>query len=350
MRELILTANKDFFGSDLSGFFGEANGVEQRFETLAIGWLKKTFGDDLVHARADLDETAYHIHAVILPLETTKDGRTMIQPSKHAVIADYEHFQDEIGNAFALLGLVRGERRAQAIREARGRKEKPPRKRQHLRTRRWREEEERRLTCKQAQLEADEAEQRRKAAEAEAAMQAERAALEAAKAKQQRAAAEAEANMNAERARLAEQAAEQDAVLAGAEALGAGLIDPAQVEVTLGAGNPDDPAAAQIITRINKSPSGWRRFAAVLAPGWQRMRQAAAQEAEARLADEKARVVSDRAEIEDVWQKLAEMTRRLLPKDTSVQSTREQVARVMARWRSTRDREPTRRNPARRDD
>lgn len=350
MRELILMANKGFFGSDLDGFFGAANGIEQRFETLAIEWLKKTFGDDLVHARADLDETAYHIHAVILPVETTKDGRTMVQPSKHALIADYEHFQDEIGNAFAPLGLIRGERRAQAIREARGRKEKPPRKRQHVRTRTWREEEERRLTGKRTQLEADEAEQRRKAAETETAMQAERAALEAAKAEQQLAATKSKAALKAERARLAEQAAEQDAVLAGAEALGVGLIDLAQDAVTLAPAKADDPAAARIITRINKSPLGWRRFAAALAPGWQRMRHAAMETAEAKLAAEKARVADDRAEIEGVWQKLTEMTRHLLPKDGPAQTAREQVARVLARWRVMQDRDSRRNNPAQRDD
>ena len=145
---------------------------------------------------------------------------------------------------------------------------------------------------------------------------------------------------------MAEQAAEQDAVLAGAEALGAGLIDPAQDEITLAPANPDDPAAAQIITRINESPSGWRRFAAALAPGWKPMRQAA----EAKLAGEKAQVANHRAEIDNVWQTLAEMTRRLLPKDATVQSAREPVARVLAQWRFTKDREPARPNPAQRDD
>lgn len=36
MRELILTASKDFFSNDLGGFFGEGPSLEQQFETLAI--------------------------------------------------------------------------------------------------------------------------------------------------------------------------------------------------------------------------------------------------------------------------------------------------------------------------
>lgn len=120
MREIILTANKDWFaGFDPDNFedvFGEHR--QTRFENLAVAWLKEHFGADLVHARADLDEEAYHIHAVILPRSTTQDGRRMLQPSKHEMIRDYERAQDSLGEWFEGLGLTRGVQRAKATREA----------------------------------------------------------------------------------------------------------------------------------------------------------------------------------------------------------------------------------------
>ena len=90
LREVILTANKAWFEEIDSESFNDVFGDtrEERFEALALSWLTEQFGDDLIHARADLDEEAYHIHAVILPRGETKDGRRMLQPSKHAMIRD----------------------------------------------------------------------------------------------------------------------------------------------------------------------------------------------------------------------------------------------------------------------
>ncbi|RJL05891.1 Pre (Mob) type recombination enzyme [Paracoccus aestuarii] len=385
MREMILTANKDFFASDLSSFFGEADGLEQQFEEVALAWLKQTFGDDLVHARADLDETSYHIHAVILPIETGKDGRRMVQPSKHAVIADYEHFQDEIGKVFAPLGLKRGEERAKAGRAAYARGETPPPPRRHVRPKKWREQEDLRLAAERAALEAAQAEQQRKTAEAEAALAAEReaieaaeirrqqaaaaavAALEAAQAEQQRktaeaeaelaakreaiktaeirreqAAAQAEAALEAERQRLAEQAEEQDAILAAVEALGTGQIDPTQDTVTLAPAAPESAEATEVETRIARSPRGWNRFLAALTPGWQRLRQAAREEADAALALEKARVAREHSEIDGAWQDLAQMAREFRIDTGPFKTAKEQVRKVLARWRIMKARDAKR--------
>jgi hypothetical protein len=333
MREMILTANKDFFGNDLSSFFGEADGLEQQFEEVALAWLKQTFGDDLVHARADLDETCYHIHAVILPIEAGKDGRRMVQPSKHAVIADYEHFQDEIGKVFAPLGLKRGEERAKARREAYGRGDSPPPPRRHVRPRKWREQEDMRLAAERAALEAAQAEQLRKTAEAEAVLAAERETLEAAEVRRQQAAAKAEASLQAERQRLAEQAEEQDAVLAAVEALGTGQIDPTQEMVTLAPAAPDNAEDADIETRIASSPRGWSKFVAALTPGWQRLRQAARQEADAALAQEKSQVVREQFEIDRAWQDLAQMARQFRIDTGPFRAAKEQVEKVLVRWR-----------------
>lgn len=80
------------------------------------------------------------------------------------------------------------------------------------------------------------------------------------------------------------------------------------------------------------------------------MRKAAKQTAEAELANDRAQVSHDGAEIEGVWAKLAAMTRHLLPQGSAGQGAREQVAWVLARWRITKDREPQRGEPGQRDD
>lgn len=191
MREIILTANREWFeGRDVDAYrgtdapetdifdgvmtspvdelFGEDQvaGVRkprdrtEHFEELAKQWLLEHFGDDVVHARADLDESTYHVHAVILPRAVTKDGRRVLQPSKHAMIEDYEAAQDSVGAWFAEAGLVRGERRAAKIRDAiehnaqlrkgelseeDAKPVKVPKKRRHVSPRDWRREQEQKL-------------------------------------------------------------------------------------------------------------------------------------------------------------------------------------------------------------
>lgn len=170
LREVILTANRKWFDNDLTKFFGESGPTrEQQFEELAVAWLRAEFGDDCVHARADQDEDAYHVHAVIVPRTVTADGRRMLQPSKHAVILNYEDGQDSVGAWFeaADIGLVRGERRKQQIREALEhnasvRKAQAdaapgevvaepvpvPEHRRHVSPRKWRDEQERILAAR----------------------------------------------------------------------------------------------------------------------------------------------------------------------------------------------------------
>ncbi|NDR57303.1 plasmid recombination protein [Aliiruegeria sabulilitoris] len=163
LREVILTVKREWFDADLTEFFGEGGPTrEEQFEELAKAWLLKHFGADCVHARADLDEEAYHIHAVILPRATTKDGRRMLQPSVHPMIRSYEKAQDDVGAWFAEIGLKRGEKRKQAIRDALEHNKKVrkaqqagekapgelvevPKHRRHVSPRKWREEQDRKL-------------------------------------------------------------------------------------------------------------------------------------------------------------------------------------------------------------
>ncbi|OOY12344.1 hypothetical protein BMG00_00280 [Thioclava marina] len=160
LREIILTVNKEWFDKDLTEFFGESGPTrEMQFETRAKQWLLTNFGDDCVHARADLDETAYHIHAVIIPRAVTTDGRRMLQPAVHPLIRSYEKAQDSVGEWFEEIGLQRGERRKQALREALKHNRKVrearangaadpgteialPKHREHVSPRKWRESQE----------------------------------------------------------------------------------------------------------------------------------------------------------------------------------------------------------------
>lgn len=118
---MVLTVNRKWFEQQMTGFWAALKmSREDVFELYAIKWIKENFGENCVHASADLDETTYHIHAVILPQTVTPDGRRMLQPSVHPLIRQYEKAQDSIGEFFtsAGIGLKRGECRKQALRDA----------------------------------------------------------------------------------------------------------------------------------------------------------------------------------------------------------------------------------------
>ncbi len=158
LREFVITAHRDWFEtpSDSSKFLdaAEQEARERQFEALALDWLKSRFGDQVIHARADRDETTFHIHGIIAPWteKTSKrSGRQrLLQPSSHPLLKDYEKAQDDIGAFFSDLGLVRGERRAEARREAKAAKKTDPsvvvpEPRKHVPAHEWRADEELRL-------------------------------------------------------------------------------------------------------------------------------------------------------------------------------------------------------------
>lgn len=172
LREIILTANAKWFEEvERDPFAEDFETREQAFQRLAVAWLRKTFGDDCVHARADRDEKAFHVHAVVLPRAIGKDGRMMLQPSQHPVIRDYEKGQDDVGAWFAAagIGLTRGERRKEKVRQAidhnaqlrkdqqKGLRLKEaetdfPEYRQHVSPRKWREQQERKLADRDTKI------------------------------------------------------------------------------------------------------------------------------------------------------------------------------------------------------
>ncbi|OWY04102.1 hypothetical protein B6V76_06090 [Thioclava sp. IC9] len=226
LREFIITANKEWFEetSDSAKLFDirEQAARENEFEALALDWLKSRFGDMLVHARADRDETTFHIHGIIAPWHEKHSKRSghqrMLQPSAHPLLKDYEKAQDDIGAFFAELGLTRGERRAEARRKAKeARKTDPrvevPKKRRHIPAHIWRADEELRLMSEARKLKAE-----RKSAQAERD--------EAARAKREADRKTQEARTASEQAQMRTQAA--DEVLQIAEQAARGNLRPGE--------------------------------------------------------------------------------------------------------------------------
>jgi len=293
LREVILTANRDWFDALPTPAAREARA--QAFEDAARDWLLENFGEDVVHARADLDEQAFHIHAVIVPkvqVELNGTKRWMLQPSKHDLIKNYEAAQDSVGQHFAPLGLVRGERRAEAVRKARQNGDEPPAYRQHVRTVDWRKAEDARIVETRAELD-----QRAEA------MTAEEAALE----QKQEAVTGRENAIGAREDAAVAKEQEADAVLAVGQGLAAGAFDiedrdgtPALVET------PDAKPGllSKLRARMAPSPSGRARALHVFSKALTRLRQQARDEA-------KTAVARDTAEIQSADETIVEIASRL---------------------------------------
>ncbi|WP_344717011.1 plasmid recombination protein [Sagittula marina] len=144
MREGILTVHKSFFGG-VGRLEWEAKKVEA-FKQRALEFLKEHFlGDQLLYVVAHEDEEAYHLHFVVAvwhEKHSANRGRQIVlQPSANPLLANYEHAQDLAGMAFTDLGICRGERRAEARREARRKQEVVPPPRRHVTPSAWRSEQ-----------------------------------------------------------------------------------------------------------------------------------------------------------------------------------------------------------------
>ncbi|WP_340108455.1 plasmid recombination protein [Pikeienuella sp. HZG-20] len=293
LREVILTANRKWFEKMDPNPVGTTR--ERAFEDLAVAWLKDSFGDDVVHARADLDETTYHIHAVIVPaVEINLNGATrrMLQPSKHALIKDYEAAQDSVGAWFAPIGLVRGERRAAAVKAARQVDEEPPEYRQYARTAEWRADQELMIERATGKIEKREAD----CATAEAAIAARRADIaareDAARGEDQRLAAERK-KLREERRAAKDKAEAADAVLAVADGLASGALEVSDDggAPRLGFAPDAAPAVRQgLRERIRRSPLGASRAGRAFSAAFHRFRARALAEAEAAVSRDAAEI------------------------------------------------------------
>ena len=141
LREGILTVNKEWFGGA-----GQAEWDAEKvtaFKQAAMDFLLKHFPEgQLRYANAHHDEEAFHIHfvaAVWTEKVTANRGRQMmLQASLNPLLKNYEHAQDLAGEAFAPLGIARGERRAEARRVAKEAGKDVPKKRRHIPPSEWR--------------------------------------------------------------------------------------------------------------------------------------------------------------------------------------------------------------------
>ncbi|UTH49565.1 plasmid recombination protein [Loktanella salsilacus] len=310
MREVILTVNKDWFSEDAKFFGVDQESRENEFGVHAVAWLKDNFGDNVIHARADRDEAAYHIHAVIMPRTTVEIAkpkakvltatatRRMLQPSIHPMIENYEAAQDSVGEWFAGLGLVRGKRTAAAIREARDTGQTPPKRRRHAKTWEWRRKEELRLKAEASTL------------------NEERHALEA------------------RAARVQEREDEAETVLAIAEGVASGTFVPDEIDDQPGL--VEAPAAQETATASptldalrKRSPSGFARASGVFGRAWQRLFGQARTTAEAEAAAGVADAMQQVSEADELIAKAA----TLLPKDTRtlVAKIRQTIPAIMRR-------------------
>lgn len=126
LREVILTANRLWF-EEAAEDGTTIDARRARFEQAAVEWLHSRFPGHVIHARGELDEMTYHIHAVIAPWQedtTTRRGKQrLLVPTAHPLLNNYELAQEDAGAFFAGIGLDRGRRTKEAQREA-GKKKK----------------------------------------------------------------------------------------------------------------------------------------------------------------------------------------------------------------------------------
>ncbi len=216
----------------------------------------------------------------------------MLQPSIHPLIRDYEAAQDSVGEWFSEIGLVRGERRKQAIREALQDGRTPPANRRHVRPANWRAQEELRL-------------------------------------------AKAAAAVETRKRAVAERENEAEDVLAFADGVAAETMDET------GQPLPDKAGESQPVSFPPQRKAGrgfaWARKAFSVI--FERLRKRARQDAERTAA---ARIVTELADIKRADQAILDIA-RLLPKGlrTKVaQARRALTARIMVLERTTSARKP----------
>ncbi|SOC21613.1 plasmid recombination protein [Rhodobacter maris] len=141
LREGIITVNKTWFGGA-----GIAEWDMQKvsdFKAAAMEFLQENFPDgQLRYASGHADEEAYHIHFVVAvwreKVSKNSGRQLLLQASANLLIARYETAQDLAGEAFASLGITRGERRAEAARAAKAAGQQSQERRTHVPPSQWR--------------------------------------------------------------------------------------------------------------------------------------------------------------------------------------------------------------------
>ena len=152
LREILVSVNAEWFDDP-----NAPPGVWDRKKVIAwsnqaLAFVQEEWGPALRYARIDFDEDGPHLHAVAAPWVKTKtpngaEQKVMV-PRLYGASQDLEKGQDRAGEAFAHLGIVRGERHAEARRQAKAEGREPEPKRGHVSPRRWRQQ----MAAKAAEL------------------------------------------------------------------------------------------------------------------------------------------------------------------------------------------------------
>ncbi|MGP9792128.1 hypothetical protein [Roseinatronobacter sp. NSM] len=155
LREGILTVNKLWFGGTGPQEW-DPDRVSQ-FVDRGVEFLQTNFPDgQLREVTVHVDEEAVHLHfAVAVWNEKVSQNRgrqRLLQPSFNPLLADYEHAQDLVGEAFLDMGIHRGERRAAAARAAKAAGLAGPSPRQHVPPSGWRQEQRRKALADRDQI------------------------------------------------------------------------------------------------------------------------------------------------------------------------------------------------------
>nr|WP_321980336.1 hypothetical protein [uncultured Cohaesibacter sp.] len=152
LREVILTANAQYFYADpddpdpyrahRTTKNGDRETVNlsrnkiEAFKKRGLEFFAEHFPGQLRHLRLDMDEEVPHFHALIMVTKVTNSKRRgkqiNIVPSANPYIRNYEWAQNAAGEFFSTIGLVRGERRAEAKRNAKELGNPAPEDREHV--------------------------------------------------------------------------------------------------------------------------------------------------------------------------------------------------------------------------
>ncbi len=144
LREGLLTVNKAWFGG--SGVDAWDQNKVMVFRDYAMAFLRTHFpGGQLLYAASHSDEESFHIHFVTATWDIKKTGnrgeQIQLRAAANPILKSYEFAQDLAGEHFEEIGIARGERRAEARREAKEAGLPTPEKRHHIPPSEYRETE-----------------------------------------------------------------------------------------------------------------------------------------------------------------------------------------------------------------
>jgi hypothetical protein len=108
--EFILTFSHEFlYEEGTDKLLPNAKESYRRWLISAVNWAKKTYGERLISLEVHLDERTPHIHFLVLPIDTSRSGKNVLNARGITGGAKkLRAIQDSYANAVAHCGLRRG--------------------------------------------------------------------------------------------------------------------------------------------------------------------------------------------------------------------------------------------------